>query len=159
MAIEETDGITAGLVSPLMFAVMLNRLPIVDLLLGARLLGARPTRRTADVNWARPHNNVTSVLLAARRGHAEVVSLLIEHGAHIETARNDGSTPACAAAEKGHAEVVRVLAQHGANLEAQEDDAYTPAYIAAQEGHAGVLRVLSELGANLEAQDTIGVSQ
>ncbi len=41
-----------------------------------------------------------------QEGHAEVVSILLERGADIKKAANDGRTPLYIASEKGHAEVV-----------------------------------------------------
>ena len=70
----------------------------------------------------------------------EVVRVLHELGANVETPANDGCTPAFVAAQEGHAEVVRVLHELGASVETPTNDGDTPVFMAAQEGHVEVTR-------------------
>ena len=144
------DGATsAGLASPLLLAVFLKHLPIVDLLL----------RRGADPDWARPHNGSTATFVAAQSPHEEVVRVLAEHGANLDTPNTRGRTPVWIAAQSNHVEVVRVLASHGANLNTPTfTSGSTPACVAAQEGRAHVMRVLAEHGANLDTPDNGGLT-
>ena len=147
---EDEDGVTAsaGLVSPLLLAILLKRLPIVNLLL----------QRGASFTWGRPHNGFTATHTAALGGWAAALRVLAEFGANIDTPKNDGVTPAWLAAMHGHAEAVRLLAELGANLETPDINGVTPAYIAAAKGRTDVLRVLAELGANLETPRNTGTT-
>ena len=143
--IDADDRYSAGLMSPLMLAIMLERVAIVKLLLS----------RGADSNWARPHNGVTSARIAARLGQAEVMRVLAEHGAILETPDNHGTTPAHIAAQEGHAEVMRVLAELGANIETPANDGTTPAFIAAWRGHADVINEIAKARSHLVNQTVV----
>ncbi len=54
---------------------------------------------------------------AARTGHAEIVNLLMEHGADPETKSRGRETPIVFAALAGHGDVVELLLQKGADVE------------------------------------------
>ena len=45
---------------------------------------------------------------------AEVVCVLLEHGADVEAKRNDGKTALQLAADEGYDEIVKLLREHGA---------------------------------------------
>ena len=55
----------------------------------------------------------TPLIVAARHGHIEIVKLLIEAGADLET-NDDGYTPLDFALMYEHTETVEILKQHGA---------------------------------------------
>ena len=57
----------------------------------------------------------TALLLAASKGHSEVVKILVKHGADPNRASSDGNTPLHKAAMDGHAEVVIALLEAGAD--------------------------------------------
>ena len=66
------------------------------------------------------------MIIASRNGHVEVVRALVEAGASVDQARNDGVTPLCIASEEGHVEVVRVLVAAGASVDQANNDRVTP---------------------------------
>ena len=47
--------------------------------------------------------------MASLNGHAEVVSLLLGSGAHLDSVDLEGNTALMLASESGHVEVVRLL--------------------------------------------------
>ncbi len=56
------------------------------------------------------HDPVDGLVLAAQKGHREVVQILINTGgANLNQPKNDGFTPLFIAAQKGFAEVVQIL--------------------------------------------------
>jgi len=57
------------------------------------------------------------MLIAAVKAHVEVVRELLKHGAKLESANNNSSTPILIAAVKAHVVVVRELLKHGTVLE------------------------------------------
>lgn len=80
----------------------------------------------------------TAVLLAARRGAAEICKLLLSHGADVEAKDADGDTALCVAVRAGHLEASAALlaasprpAEHAAALG-----------LAEQYGHDQVVRLL-----------------
>ena len=52
---------------------------------------------------------MTPLLCAAQNGHEAIVRALMELGADINKARDDGVTPLYIGAQKGHEAVVRAL--------------------------------------------------
>jgi len=59
----------------------------------------------------------TPLCIAAEKGSAAVVSLLIDAGAAIDHSPADGGTPLIASAQRGHVEVVKLLLAAGVNTE------------------------------------------
>jgi ankyrin repeat protein len=124
--------------SPLYYAACLGYYEIVKLLLEARATlaiewhGESPLSTVAengdvgiarlflehcvDVNFGGKNGN-PPLVLASRRGHVEVVRLLLRAGANLETKdRKDLLSPIKLAAEGGHHEVVRLLIGAGADV-------------------------------------------
>ena len=69
----------------------------------------------ADPNAKDPESGATVLALAALMGHTEIVALLVEHGADINTKSRDGGTALHAAAFLGRAETAAFLLEHGAD--------------------------------------------
>ncbi|XP_063417183.1 fibronectin type 3 and ankyrin repeat domains 1 protein-like [Mytilus trossulus] len=83
----------------------------------------------------------TPLMLAAERGHLEVVMYLVSQGSQLETKGKFGRTPLMWAAEYGHLEVVTYLASHGSQLEARDTvDGYTALHGAAGNGQIDVTK-------------------
>ena len=60
---------------------------------------------------------------------------LIEAGADVMKARDDGLTPLYVGAQEGHEAMVRALIELGADINKASDKGVTPLHIAAQKGH------------------------
>ncbi|MEE1743299.1 ankyrin repeat domain-containing protein [Streptomyces sp. JV184] len=98
----------------------------------------------------------TALDLAAGRGHADVVRLLVEAGADLEqrAGEYEESTPLCLAAIRGHTEVVEVLLDAGAQLGAQGRLRYVPLVLAATtgaDGYSETVDLLLDCGADINA--------
>lgn len=94
------------------------------------------------------------LLLAAILGNAQIVELLISHGASIETEDvATGTAPLHAAASQGHLSVVKILIEHGANIDAaRTSDGETSLHAAAGGGNVEIVELLISLGADVNAR-------
>lgn len=61
-------------------------------------------------------HNITPLHVAAKWGKSNMVSLLLEKGANIESKTRDGLTPLHCAARSGHEQVVDMLLERGAPI-------------------------------------------
>ena len=57
----------------------------------------------------------TPAFIAAGKGHADCLRLLLEAGCDKDKARESGATPAYIAAQNGHADCLRLLEEAGSN--------------------------------------------
>lgn len=68
-----------------------------------------------------------SVLMcAADNGHADIVELLLKHGADIEYHEENGLTALHRACYVGHVEAAKTLVKHGAPINVCENNERTP---------------------------------
>uniref|UniRef100_A0A674JV48 Ankyrin repeat and KH domain containing 1 n=1 Tax=Terrapene triunguis TaxID=2587831 RepID=A0A674JV48_9SAUR len=92
---------------------------------------------------------VSNVFL--KRGHEELVSVLIARGANIEHRDKKGFTPLILAATAGHVGVVEILLDKGGDIEAQSERTKdTPLSLACSGGRQEVVDLLLARGANKE---------
>jgi ankyrin repeat protein len=119
---------------------------------GDRAAVQRLIRSGADVNAANRYG-VTALSLAAQRGHADLVDVLLKAGAGVKTAEAklpEGQTLLMHAARTGNVASVTSLLAAGSNPNARETRTGTTAAIWAATGNrADAIRVLAEAGADL----------
>jgi ankyrin repeat protein len=87
-------------------------------------------------------------VVASKEGHIECVRVLLDAGADVAQATQDGSTALLVASQKGHLESVRVLLDAGADVAHAMQDGLTVLMLASQEGHIECVRVLLDAGAD-----------
>ena len=73
--------------------------------------------RELDPNIQFPIIGSRPLILAAAKGHQEMVELLLDRGAQVNATDYTGWTPLHAAIYGGHAEVVQLLLDHGADFQ------------------------------------------
>jgi ankyrin repeat protein len=101
----------------------------------------------------------TPLLIAAEKGHHEVVELLLDTGhVNIEAKGSDHKTPLATAVEKGYVETATLLLEKGADPNAKDGNGVTPLLWAARLGYEAVVRLLLEKGADPNAKDGNGVT-
>jgi ankyrin repeat protein len=110
------------------------------------------TKHPEHVN-ARGGNEVTPMHIAAFAGHADILSLLLEHGADLEGRQLLG-TPLHRASRNGKIEAGQFLLDRGADINTRKDGDWTPLMSAAIYEHAELARMLLKRGAEIEARDS-----
>ena len=87
-----------------------------------------------------------------QQGNVDLAKQIIDAGANVDAAQEDGCTALWLAAEAGHLGVVQMLCGAGANMGAVKVPGnVTALYVAAQNGHVGIVDVLLMNGANPNA--------
>ncbi|MFP3959317.1 MAG: ankyrin repeat domain-containing protein [Spirochaetaceae bacterium] len=89
---------------------------------------------------------------AARRGHEQVVELLLERGANVDAQDALGRTPLHVAV--GHPAVVRLLLENGAAVDSRDHLSNTPLHRAVRTPE--VVEALIEAGADVRAENIAG---
>ena len=115
-------------------------------------------RNPEHVN-AKGGTRVTPMNAAAIGGHAETLSLLLEHGADVDPKGVYGFTPLHDASFKGHLEAGRCLLDHGADINARCDRYFkdsTPLHHAASFEFLDYTRMLLKRGAAINVVNDRG---
>lgn len=98
------------------------------------------------------------VYMAAFKGHAECLRLLMAVGEDFATTDREGWTPVTSASAKGHAECLKILVDAGASVSHVDTTGRTPANLAAFLNHPECLQILSDAGADITTPDRRGIT-
>jgi ankyrin repeat protein len=99
--------------------------------------------RGADVTAAaRNPMRVQALHAGTASGNREVVRLLLDAGAPVNTAQQEGWTPLHEAARKGDVEMARAMLARGADPRRANDKGVSAIGLAAEHGHTELLKVL-----------------
>jgi ankyrin repeat protein len=112
-----------------------------------------------DPNEQPTENCSTPLALAVMGGNNEIIGLLLDHGANLNTpASPNGQTVLhCVAAyEQDAPEMTAYLLQAGADANVVGEDRMTPLMLAAARGHAETVKVLLTAHPDLEARSAAG---
>ncbi len=97
------------------------------------------------------HRGGTALHLAAARGHAALVPVLVDAGASVQAVDTRGTTPLYAAAARGDLATVRALLDAGAHPDGPDGWPFMglrPIHEAASSGSVAVVRALLDAGAD-----------
>ena len=111
--------------------------------LNAKINSLEPSLHSATVMQGSPLH------LAAIRGNAFFVKLLVERKGEVNVRLDNGWTPLHMAAANGHTSLVELLTSHGAKLNAVDGHGATATYRAAENGQEAAIQVLVKHGADV----------
>lgn len=115
----------------------------------------------ADINFSFTRG-VTALGRAAKRGHLEVVKLLLRQGGadHKSASLSSCGCALVRASGAGHLEVVQVLLDHGADVNyCYSGELYGTALAnASRHGHLALAQLLLDHGANVDGRPSVGVA-
>ena len=94
-------------------------------------------------------SSFTPLYIACFEGHADVATLLLDHGADLLPAR---ASPLLIACECAHVDAARVLLDRGANVDGRNDEV-TPLYVACASNNVNVATLLLDRGADVEGRE------
>jgi hypothetical protein len=104
----------------------------------------------------KPRKEQTPLSWAAESGHTEIVQLLVEKGADIDSKDGSGRTALLWAAEKGHKEIVQILVEKGADIDSKNGSGQPVLLWAAGIGHKEIVQLLVEKGVDIDSRDGFG---
>jgi len=84
---------------------------------------------------------------SAENGHAEIVKILIDNGADLNSCDFYGWTPLMKAVYGGHVETVQALVEKNAKVNIKNNGGITALYIAELKAQPEILRLLNDAGA------------
>ncbi|MCE5346626.1 MAG: ankyrin repeat domain-containing protein [Bacteroidales bacterium] len=139
---ETEEGVT-----PLIYAVIYNRLEAVQTLLSYKPLLDKTT-------W----NYETALLIAVKNRNFKITEALIRAGAQIDYPDGYGATALHYASINGYLDIVDLLLYYDAKINSQSVEGTTPLLASIQSGYADVADLLIQNGADIEKKDNNGIS-
>ncbi|KAK2766857.1 hypothetical protein FQN54_006171 [Arachnomyces sp. PD_36] len=115
-------------------------------------LSALPSDTANQADW------ISMLHIASVRGHAHMVSALLEHPISIDERDSSGRTPLHLATANGHPEVVSLLLSRGADINLEDTLGRTALHWTALQKHSELLRILIQRGADVNIIDHNGWS-
>jgi len=103
-----------------------------------------------DINEPSQMMLFTVLHLAAEKGFADVIRLLLSCGALVDAATWTAETSLMMAAREGHEAAVRALLDGGADPNLRNSDKATAADVARNAGHESLAQILSEAGGKVK---------
>jgi hypothetical protein len=105
---------------------------------------------------ARTDRDDTVMHAATNGGNPDIVSLLLEHDADVDSRDGMGAAPLYYASYHGTLSIGQCLLDHGADINARDRYGLTPLFGASFEGRVEVVQMLLERGAVIDDRDIFG---
>lgn len=105
----------------------------------------------ADVNRKDKASGFSPLILAVCENKVDVVKLLLDSGAKVESSDRQGRTALHYASDYGLVECVHALVNAGAGLNVKDEEGYTALHVAAERGNVGVVKMLVNAGARIDS--------
>ena len=91
-------------------------------------------------------------------GQGDIAELLLQNGAEINAADQNGDTALHFAIANDMIKMVKLLIKHGANVNVGDTDLQSPLHLSAKMGHKEITQILIRSGANINAKQTNGMN-
>ncbi|XP_032233750.1 ankyrin repeat and protein kinase domain-containing protein 1 isoform X2 [Nematostella vectensis] len=112
--------------------------------------------RRISPNLRDPESKQTALHVAAAKGRAGCVKLLIEAGASVDVKEKDGLTPLHLAVYHGNSNCVQILIDYGADVNSTSRFGSTPLHQASYFGHLSCAQILLKNGAFVDVEEAWG---
>ena len=121
------------------------------------LLNRQPASFSAtELFTGKKDEQTTPLHLAAKRGAASMVSLLLEKNADVNSRDSCRRTPLFRAVESGYEKTARVLLDKGADANIRNKSTNSPLHQALKRGYNSIARLLLDKGADANLRDGFG---
>ncbi|CAD5113657.1 DgyrCDS2818 [Dimorphilus gyrociliatus] len=112
----------------------------------------------ADINQTRKLGLVSPLILAASMGYSQILEILLENGANVDTTIHGHETALHYASALGHTTCAKILLNKGASVDFLNELGETPLQLAAMGDHCEIVNLLLENGARLDHSSKDGTS-
>ena len=113
---------------------------------------------TDKINESLTRNGDTALIVAAGKGHTDIVELLVGAGADVNKADKIGLTALMYAVQDGHADIMKLLFKARADVNQADSGGLTALMLAAEVGDMDIVRLLLEAGADVNKADNDGLT-
>ncbi|XP_052077128.1 ankyrin-1-like [Mytilus californianus] len=100
----------------------------------------------------------SSLFLACKEGHTNIVKLLLDRNADPLKSNNRGQSPLMSACKKGHQNIVELLLKNNVNVNKKRKDGRAALHFACKGGYSAVVKLLIEYKANVSQRGWAGQS-
>ncbi|HEX3743861.1 MAG TPA: ankyrin repeat domain-containing protein [Bryobacteraceae bacterium] len=114
--------------------------------------------RGARVNQKGGHGQQTALMWAVAQQHAEVIRILLAHGADSAARSASGFTPLLFAAQQGDLDIAKLLLSSGASIREAAPDYGNALVVAAASGHEAFAIAVLDRGADPDSADSSGMT-
>lgn len=101
-------------------------------------------KKGANIEATDQKYGATSLMWAAHEGHTEIMKVLLDNGARINSQQKRGRTALWYSAEQGKLEAAKILITHGADLTIASHDGKTPFDIATEFGNIQIAELIDK---------------
>ena len=103
---------------------------------------------TNYLSWRHPHGGAMAIYVACEFDHYDAVKMLLNAGAPVDAARDDGATPLYLACRDGKLDIVSLLLERGADVNRVDGNQMNALWVACHQGRTDLAKILLEARAD-----------